>query len=251
MDSKLGKRYGWKKQLPDHRDKLFLVPEHTKVLPAFVDLRPQMPSVYDQGALGSCTANALAGAIQYDEMREGRQTQAPSRLFIYFNERLLEGTTNSDSGATIRDSIRSINKWGYCPESSWPYNIQAFATTPPQTCYQSAKSDVVRNYGSVPQALNVMQNVLANGYPFVGGISVYESFENPDVVKSGMVPMPGANESLLGGHAICFCGYANDGFYFRNSWGPSYGMEGYGWIPNAYLLNHNLSGDFWVVTFAP
>src|SRR5690242_13868381 len=99
-------RYGWVPDLPDHRDHLYAAPiVHLQSLPRSVDLTAACPPVYDQGQLGSCTANAIAGAIQFDRRKQGVSDFTPSRLFIYYNERDLEGTVDSDSGAQIRDGV--------------------------------------------------------------------------------------------------------------------------------------------------
>src|ERR1700691_6103327 len=125
-------RYGWIPDLPDHRDHLYAAPaEVAGGLPASVDLRAQCPSVYDQGQLGSCTANAIASALQFEQMKQKLvQIFTPARLFIYYNERVIEHTVDSDSGAQIRDGIKSVGKQGDCPETEWPYVIAKFKTAP-------------------------------------------------------------------------------------------------------------------------
>ena len=125
-------RYGWIRDLPDHRDFMYSVPVATlQALPSSVDLRPHCPPVYDQGQLGSCTANAIAGALQFDEIKEHKNGHStPSRLFIYYNERVIEGTVTSDSGAQLRDGVKTVAKQGICPEKVWPYNISKFAVKP-------------------------------------------------------------------------------------------------------------------------
>jgi C1A family cysteine protease len=133
------KRYGWVADLPDHRDHIYSAPVQVVTsLPTKVDLSSQCPAVYDQGQLGSCTANAIAGAIEFDLMKEKKQDFMPSRLFIYYNERDIEGTVDSDSGAQIRDGIKSIASQGDCPEKEWSYDISKFAQKPPQKCYDDA-----------------------------------------------------------------------------------------------------------------
>ena len=127
-------RYGWVRDLPDHRDFMYSVPVATlQALPSSVDLRPHCPPVYDQGQLGSCTANAIAGALQFDEIKEHKNgLSTPSRLFIYYNERVIEGTVTSDSGAQLRDGVKTVAKQGICPEKVWPYDISKFAVKPPR-----------------------------------------------------------------------------------------------------------------------
>src|SRR5262245_26808338 len=108
------KRYGWIPDFPDHRDHLYAAPVvNLTALPPKVDLRAQCPPVYDQGTLGSCTGNAIAGALQFDRLKQKLTPDfVPSRLFIYYNEREMEGTVDSDSGAQIRDGIKSVADLG-------------------------------------------------------------------------------------------------------------------------------------------
>jgi C1A family cysteine protease len=217
--------------------------------------------VYDQGRIGSCTANAIAGAIEFDLLKQGSDFM-PSRLFIYYNERFMEGTVGSDAGAQIRDGIKSVASQGDCPEDQWPYddtpadpNTGVFppnapaAQQPPQSCYDNAVQYKVLNYQSVDQNLADMKACLSEGYPFVYGFTVYESFESQQVAQTGDVPLPSPGEQVLGGHAVLAVGYDDDEskFIVRNSWGPNWGDGGYFYMPYAYLLDNNLADDFWTI----
>jgi C1A family cysteine protease len=242
---------GWVPDIPDQRDHLYAAPvENLAALPPSADLRAQCPPVYDQGQLGSCTANAIGAAIQFEQMKQNLPNPfQPSRLFIYYNERMLEHTVESDSGAQIRDGIKSVNKQGACPEDEWPYDITKFTDKPSDQCYQDATSHRAVSYQRVVQSLNQMKGCLASGYPFVYGFTVYESFESPAVAQSGHAPMPGGNEQVLGGHAVLAVGYddSNTWFIVRNSWGTGWGMQGYFTLPYAYLIDPNLATDFWTI----
>ncbi len=134
------KKFGWVPDLPDHRDFMYSAPARVvTALPPKADLRPKCPPVVDQGNLGSCTANAIGNAHRFNQMKESQSGDfMPSRLFIYYNERVMEGTVNEDGGAMIRDGIKSIAKQGVCPEKLWPYQINKFATKPPAACYKEA-----------------------------------------------------------------------------------------------------------------
>jgi C1A family cysteine protease len=244
------KHYGWTPDLPDQRDYLYAAPvERLAALPPSVDLTSSCPAVYDQGQLGSCTANAIAGAFEFDQMKQGLQVFVPSRLFIYYNERVIEGTVNSDSGAQIRDGMSSVANQGVCSEDMWPYDITQFEVQPPDACYQAALQFTATVYQSITQDIDQMKGCLASGYPFVFGFTVYESFESDQVAQTGQVPMPGPDEQVVGGHAVLAVGYddANQWFIVRNSWGDSWGMQGYFTMPYAYLLDPNLASDFWMV----
>ncbi len=245
------KGYGWKPDLPDHRDHTYAAPVQVlSTLPPKIDLRPQCPTtVYNQGQLGSCTGNAIAGAIEFDLLKQKKQDMIPSRLFIYYNERDIEGTADQDSGAMIRDGMKSVGTQGACAETEWPYDINNFTEKPSQNCYDDALKTRAKSYSRVLRTLNQMKGCLASGYPFVFGFSVYESFESEEVAKSGIVQMPSPQEQLLGGHAVLAVGYddSQHRFIVRNSWGDAWGMKGYFTMPYAYLLDGNLSDDFWTI----
>ncbi len=248
-------RYGWVRDLPDKRDLLYAAPpEIAAALPPRVDLRSQFPPPYDQGSLGSCTANAIAGALQFLEQKEGEKPAVmPSRLFIYYNERALEGTVGSDSGAQIRDGIKVVVKEGYCPESEWPYAVAEFAAKPPARCYSDALKERVSQYLRLSRELTPLLTCLASGYPFVLGFSVYESFESPQVKSTGVLNMPQPDEQFVGGHAVVACGYdqAQRRFIVRNSWGTDWGMQGYFTMPFEYLTDPGLAADFWTLRHVP
>jgi C1A family cysteine protease len=181
-------------------------------------------------------------------MKQGLTAFTPSRLFIYYNERVMEGTVSSDAGASIRDGIKSVASIGAPPESDWPYDISQFTVAPPQSAYDAAKLDCAVKYLSVDQTLDAMKQCLADGYPIVGGFTVYQSFDAADLMPA-IVPMPGPNESVLGGHCILIVGYddARQMFTIRNSWGVGWGDKGYGYMPYAYLTDPDLADDFWAI----
>jgi C1A family cysteine protease len=245
------KRYGWIPDLPDARDHLYAAPAPVMAaLPPKVDLRPQCPPVYDQGQLGSCTANAIGAAIQFDRMKQNLSPNfVPSRLFIYYNERLIEGTVSTDSGAQIRDGIKTVVKQGACPEPDWPYDISKFAVTPPKSDYTEALKDRAVSYSRLVQNSNLLKGCLASGYPFVFGFTVYASFESQAVAQSGMVPMPSPGEQVVGGHAVTAVGYDDSAqrFIVRNSWGTAWGISGYFMMPYAYVTDSNLADDLWTI----
>lgn len=246
------RRFGWIPDLPDQRDHIFSAPAPVlTVLPPSVDLRPGCPAtVYDQGALGSCTANAIAAAFEFDLAKQQLPDFMPARLFIYYNERSIEGTVDNDSGAMIRDGVKSVAKLGVCDEKVWAYDISKFAQKPPDDCYTAALDNQSISYQRIPQNLNQMRGCLANGYPFVFGFTVYDSFEGDEVAKTGVVPMPGDDESILGGHAVLAVGYDDESqrFLVRNSWGPGWGQGGYFTIPYTYLTHRGLASDFWTIS---
>lgn len=242
--------FGWVRDLPDSRDFMYSAPlPHLGKLPPKVDLRDQCPAVYDQGQLGSCTANGIGAAIEFDQRKQGRKEFVPSRLFIYYNERVIEGHVNEDSGAQIRDGIKAVAKLGAPPETMWPYDIAKFTKKPGAPVYAEAKKDLVKTYARVPQLQSQMQGCLADGFPFVFGFTVYESFESDAVARTGIVPMPALTEQVLGGHCVVAVGYDNAGRHFivRNSWGVKWGLQGYCMMPYEYLLNPQYASDFWTV----
>ena len=227
------------------------MPATLRALPPRVDLRPGNPPIYDQGPLGSCTAQAIAAVLEFDQAKQ-RQPDVftPSRLFIYFNERVILGTVDEDSGAMLRDGIKSVAKQGGPHEPLWPYVISRFRQKPSAAAYRDGARHEAILYQRLRQSIDQLKGCLAEGYPFVFGFSVYESFESRKVARTGEVPLPGPAETLLGGHAVVAVGYDDpqQRFIIRNSWGTSWGADGYGTMPYAYLLDGGLSDDFWTIT---
>jgi C1A family cysteine protease len=247
------KWYGWLPDLPDHRDLFYsAVAPKLATLPKSVDMRAKCSPVENQGQLGSCTANALVGALEFLELKDGAQFVDLSRLFVYYNERAIEGTTGQDSGAFIRDGIKSLAKLGVCPEPEWPYRIRDFTKKPAAKCYSDAKKHQITSYHRI-RTIDEMRSCLADGYPFVFGFTVYEAFESAAVARSGVLNLPGKKEKVVGGHAVMGVGYddSQKRFIIRNSWDTDWGQEGYFTMPYDYLdPAGNLADDFWTIRTA-
>lgn len=242
-------KMGWLPDLPDQRDIMYAAPMAVMLkLPTAVDMRNQCPTVYDQGALGSCTANALSGAYEFDLKKQQKPDFMPSRLFVYYNERVLINTVNSDSGAYIRDGIKTMNQQGVCPEKDWPYDITKFTVKPADKCYAEAVKCQIKSYQKLVNSLAQLKGCLAEGFPFVFGFTVYESFMTAQVAKTGIMPMPQHGEKTVGGHAVCAVGYddSKQAFIIRNSWNTTWGIKGYFYMPYAYITS-NLCNDFWTI----
>lgn len=227
----------------DVRDIAFMAVPGTPLPKAF-SLRGKMPTVYDQGQLGSCTANAIGTAFQY----KYKNTIMPSRLFIYYNERAMENTVDCDCGAIIRDGMKSINKQGACLENIWKYDILKFNIKPSDPCYSQALKYKIQKYSSVSQVEYSIKSALFNNMPVVFGFLVKESFVGRDVSKTG-VYTPKTSEQVVGGHAVLIVGWddASKRFIVRNSWGTGWGERGYFTMPYSEVLNDDISFDFWVI----
>jgi C1A family cysteine protease len=235
-------------------------------LPASADLREWCSPVEDQRSLGSCTANAGVGAIEYYERRAfGRHIDA-SRLFLYKVTRNLM-KMKGDTGAYLRKTMGAMVLFGVPPEEYWPYtdDWEKFDKEPPAFCYAFAQNYKTIQYyrhdppGVLPGAvLERVKAHLAGGHPSMFGFTVYSSIELAD--KRGAIPFPGPSERILGGHAVVAVGYddrvkiatASSGgecmgaLLIRNSWGKGWGDNGYGWLPYEYILQ-GLAEDFWSV----
>ncbi|MFH0763400.1 MAG: C1 family peptidase [Candidatus Omnitrophota bacterium] len=238
--------YGWLPDIPDRRDYLYGAIRPVIRLPDKVDLRDFCSAIEDQENLGSCTAQALAGNIEFLDNKIDSLYTDVSRLFIYYNERALIGTVEYDSGASLRDGIKTLKNDGVCREENWPYVISKFDKKPPKKCYAEAKQHLVQSYHRI-HTLGEMLTCLTEGYPFVFGFTVYESFESAKVKKTGIVNMPKKGEITLGGHAVMAMGYDRDKkrCLVRNSWGRLWGIGGYFTMPFEYL--QTLAEDFWTI----
>jgi C1A family cysteine protease len=245
-------KYGWQPDLPDQRDYYYtLVKPTVTVLPPSVDVRNASNVPVDQGDLGSCTGNSIASCDYFVQIKNKHPYPSyPSRLAIYYGERLIENTVGVDSGAMIRDGFKVLANIGAASERLWPYNISKFTRKPTKQYFTAALKRTATNYYRIDNRnLTSLKTCLAEGYPFVFGFSVYESFESDAVANTGIVPMPSQHEGMLGGHAVLAVGYddATSRFLVQNSWGPNWGKGGFFTIPYSYLTNTNLADDFWTL----
>jgi C1A family cysteine protease len=269
---------GWIPDPPDPRDWHPETPEIqaqlTKVfgaappaelqLPPSINLQEYFPEPFDQGSTNSCTANALAGLVDYFENRVGGTFVAPARLFIYKATRNLIQSQH-DGGAYLRTAMESLVLFGAPPEAYWPFAPATLPLEPPAFLYAFASNyRTLQYYRYDPDGTpkeEVLQRIkahLAAGLPAAFGFYLFESIAA--AAKTGDIPFPGPDEKGIGGHAVVAVGYddahviAHPGggasttgaFRIRNSWSPAWGEGGYGWLPYEYLLR-DLSLDWWSI----
>ena len=262
------KGYGWRPQLKDIRDRKLSLPRiREQDLPASWDMRPIMPKIYDQGKLRSCTGNAIGCLVDfYREQTKYPWDFTPSRLFIYYNARRRDGTEEMDTGAYLRDAIKGVSRWGVCPEDgnpewSWPYleDGRQYRMRPRRPCYKDAALHTALTYEAVPQYSPEIKGLLVSNVPIAFGFYAYSNFSDDETAKSGiMLPPDPQIDRLEGGHAVVLVGYYDDyqvdGYSIRqwgivrNSWGSSWGQDGYFLAPwQEVILNPNMRDDFWAI----
>lgn len=227
----------------DERD-LHYVPEvDPATLPPEVTLRDLCSTIYDQTPLMACTANAIAGLVGAVATKEGLALAPPSRLFIYYNERVLENTVERDAGAQLRSGLKVIASLGVPPEVAWPYDSTQLCVRPADAVYAAARGVRISEYRRIAHARNDLRACLASGYPFVAGLVLFRSALQ--AATTGNVPMPQANDAQLGAHAALCIGYDAERFTFLNSMGPTWGAQGCFSVPAAYLEDRDLTYDLW------
>lgn len=241
--------YTWKRDKEDPRDIKYKVTAPIPI-PSSVDLSKFCPPVYDQGQIGSCTANSLAADCEFNHNKQGEARFMPARLGIYYLERQLEGTINEDSGAQLRDGIKVIAANGIWPEEMLPYDISNLFKAPtPAMLTEGAKHQALL-YEKLDGSLDQIKHRLASGYPFVFGFMVYKDFESQRMAKTGIMTMPKPGETPLGGHAVMAIGYDDKKkcVLVRNSWGPKWGLRGNFWMPYTFISNPHYASDMWAIT---
>lgn len=224
--------------------------------PKLVDMRSKFPPVFDQLSLGSCTGQGISALDTYVRSFEKLSTWVASRLFIYYNERVIENDVSQDNGAQIRDGMKSLAKQGACDEKLWPYNVSKFAVKPPQACYTAALQHTAGQYYSLDNtSLNSLKACLDANAAFVFGFDVYSSFEEDTWTNTTCtMPIPNTQkEELLGGHCVCCVGYsdAKKAFLVRNSWGKSWCAkeDGHFWMPFS-IMTSDMVSDVWTLVMA-
>ena len=258
------RKYLLKRSPPDHRDFVCALPTfaHVENFPPVFDLRtppadsgiPEMPPVLQQLSIGACCPNATSNSLRHLLMKEKLPVWQPSRLYLYYNTRvnIEHSPPGEDTGVCIRDMFKALSKYHACDETIWPYDVEWFSESPPLEAYKNANLHKKIQYHSVPLNLNAIKHELVQGNPIIIGIQIYESFETEEVMRTGIVPIPNVEkEQLFGGHCVVICGYDDHTrrFTIQNSWGSEVGQEGYFFLPYEYILNPNLSSDFWVLTY--
>jgi C1A family cysteine protease len=257
-------RYLLARDVPDPRDYIY-VPgpgRSRKPLPERVDLRRRCPPVQDQGRLFTCTAHAVASAVHYAQRMQKMPAIIPSRLFIYYNERVIAHQRRLRHSVNLRNALKVATKTGVCPESLWPYRVaaRAFRKKPPQTAFEAAAKYKIDRYYRIPNQsikrgifLKHLKCCLADGYPFLFGFRVHPSFEKPITGKwkDGMMPVPGKtkDDKATGGHAVMAVGYDDrrKAVLVRNSWGKKWGIKGHFWMPYDLITDPGLAHDFWTI----
>lgn len=216
-----------------------------------IDMRPQMPKMWDQKNLGSCTAHAAGAGYCYEMLKCDKiDTWDPSRLYIYYNARRYAKNTMADSGATIRDVVKGLVGYGACKEDAWKYDAHLYNEKPSKACYAFGRNCVVNKYYSLNAS--EIQHALASGYPVVFGMLLRQSFEDESgkgVAKTGVMHNADGFDPVIGGHALLIVGYdlPKRMYLIRNSWGDGWGIDGYFWAPFEYIEDPNQASDFWVI----
>lgn len=242
--------YGWKADSLDKRDHYVPAPRLLK-LPRKADALKFEAPIGNQGPLGACTAWAVLGVVRSAEIEAHGSSVDPSELATYYWTRVYEGTVREDSGAQIRNAIKSVVKVGYCDGALWPYKIANFTKKPSAAAEADARKSRVTGYARVRQNLAALKESVVQANPVVFGFSVFESFDA--VAKTGIATVPRSSEEIQGGHAVVIVGYDDDMkcFLIRNSWGTRWGKKGYFWMPYEYVLDEDLAADFWTISVVP
>jgi Papain family cysteine protease len=250
--------YGWKRGLPSRQfPKLELAERPALPAKATVEMN-LLPAIWDQGATGSCTGHGTARALMFARAKQGLPFLDLSRLFPYYNARVAEGTQGQDSGAVIADVIAASQRLGDCPYIDLPTEVSLVTVPPTQTAIAAAIQHkaltATRVWGadSAGLAYHVKHCISQLGLPVVFGFTVYQSFESDAVAKSGIVPMPGQNEQVLGGHCVVAVGYNDETQMVEcdNSWGDGWGIGGTFQMPYAYIFDSDMADDFHAVEVA-
>lgn len=246
------KRFGCLPDIPDQRDNIRTFPDTIEYYQT-VDLRKSghLPTVKEQGKLGSSSAFSVLSAYIYslrkDKLVEEIQL---SPLFIYYNQRYIAGTIGCDSGASIRDALKVIERLGVCKEDMYPYTTDYYNDRPTNDAYKYAYDNKYPiQYCKLKLSLENIMKGLSLNFPIIFGFTVYESFIHKDTERTGVMPEPKNGEKIVGYHSVLVVGYDihRKHLLCMNSWGSSWGQEGFFWMPFSFVNERNC-GDPWIVS---
>jgi C1A family cysteine protease len=244
--------FGCLRDEKDDRDFLAKAPERKAAVayPATFSFAHLLPAHYNQGRLGSCVAHACGAALQMTEIEFGAANSdltKPSFLQMYWWQRFIDGNLTIDSGSYLRTGMKQLAKYGACRSATWPYVVKKYKVEPSAEANAEAAKHRITEYARVNRSIESFKEQLFANNPIVFGFTVYESIY--DIKKDGMLKMPGKGEEAQGGHAVMMVGWDDRAqvMRIRNSWGSAWGYGGDFFMPYAYLLDENLSHDFWTL----
>jgi len=242
---------GWKRDAPDPRDLIYAPRKKRGVSTTNIDLRKSglFPPIYNQGRTQSCIGASLAAVLEYGRRREKKRPDFdPSRLFIYYNTRVIEKDVEKDEGGELRNGMKSLTDYGSASEALWPFDENKVLEKPIPSAYEEGMKSMIKKYMRIPTDQKKILNVLSHDMPIAFGLSCFENFDTAKTAEDGIIPMP--TGSHKGDHAMVCVGFNGTHFIVRNSWGDSWGDNGYAYIPIDYMLNDNLGGDYWCIELA-
>jgi len=246
------KHYGAIPDIPDQRDIFTSFPKTIEYYQT-ADLRKTnlLPDIFDQGDLGSSVAHAVLTAYIFSLKKDGIYKDINySPQFIYYNQRIISNTTECDSGSSIRDGIKVLERLGVCKEDSYPYDVNFFKDKPTDESYEFAyKNKPFVQYRRIRLLLEDIMKSISIKLPVLLSFTVYDSFQHPDVARTGIMPVPKPGEKIVGCHAVLIIGYdiRNKYLLCRNSWGSLWGQAGCFFMPFSFVNSRNCS-DLWMLS---
>lgn len=258
--------FGWKKpDMAGRRVYRVVRDPNAKPLPYYFTLWLSFPPVQDQGDLGSCTGHGWAGEFDHCRIEQGLKPLPASRLFIYWCERQIEGSTADDSGAAVQDGIRALSAYGVCPEGMWPYATAKFNVKPPDAAWTAALGEKVAQYHAVDTTdLHTVKSEIFARHGVVFGFTCYPEMQSAYCARTGNLIPSLPSEQPIGGHCVVATGWddgrtyvRNDGsvgkgmIQCRNSWSAGWGDKGRLWIPYSMFTDPAIVSDAWVATLVP
>ena len=246
------KKYLWKKDIIDKRDIIFIIKTKKKKLSRTFSLKKKMPSVLDQGKLGCSNVCVIVNNIYYLDIKNRiKNPELKSRLFIHYNTKNYDKLFQEKCYYTLRNMIKSINKYGICYEKDWEYNLNNIRIRPNDKCYTDAKFQKRIKYKRINKNINDIKNILFSGFPVIFGFDIYINIHNTNLIKKGVIPIPKMKSNRIGGHSVLIIGWRDDLRLFgvQNSFGNVWGNNGFGWISYDYICNPNIKCDLWVLEY--
>ena len=193
-----------------------------------------LPPIKDQGQTESCTSHSFAFFSECLLASRSNQYVKLSPFYVWYYGRLEEGTQLQDTGIQMRSIMDAGHTYGICEESFWPFGTDF--TKEPDAIAQVNALFKLPCYERCETLTDIKYALAIEHLPVCIGVEVMDTWYDSSVQENGIIKYD-PKSKVEGGHAVTGVGFTSDYLMIANSWGTSYGKDGFIYLPWEYLTN--------------